>query len=329
MEETKLAVIKQRTANIQKPAKAARGEKKTPSPLLRRFKRDYWLYIFLIPCLVWYAVFCYAPMGGIVVAFKKYTGFSSIADSPWVGLKWFKEFFNSYYATTIIRNTVVLSLLSVCTFIIPIIFALLVNEIVQPRLKKSIQTIVYAPHFISIVVLVSMISLFFNTDFGIVNKAIEFFGGEPKSFLTDPKLYRGMYIWSGVWQEFGWESIIYVAALSAVDPALHEAATMDGATKLQRMIHINIPTILPTIVIMLIMRVGSIMTIGGDKALLMLNNLNADTAELISTYVYSRGLIDGDYGLTTAVGLFTNVVNLILLLSVNWISSKVTETSLF
>ena len=174
-----------------------------------------------------------------------------------------------------------------------------------------------------------MLSLFFNTDFGIVNKAIEFFGGESKSFLTDPKLYRGMYIWSGVWQEFGWESIIYVAALSAVDPALHEAATMDGATKLQRMIHINIPTILPTIVIMLIMRVGSIMTIGGDKALLMLNNLNADTAELISTYVYSRGLIDGDYGLTTAVGLFTNVVNLILLLSVNWISSKVTETSLF
>lgn len=177
--------------------------------------------------------------------------------------------------------------------------------------------------------LVSMINLFFNTDFGIVNKAIEFFGGQPQAFLTDPGLYRGMYVWSGVWQEFGWESIIYVAALSAVDPALHEAAMLDGASKMQRMIRINIPTIMPTIIIMLIMRVGSIMTIGGDKALLMLNNLNADTAELISTYIYSRGLIDGDYGLTTAVGLFTNVVNLTLLLTVNWISSKVSETSLF
>lgn len=268
-------------------------------------------------------------MGGIVVAFKKYTGFSSIADSPWVGLKWFKEFFNSYYATTIISNTIILSLLSICTFIIPIIFALMVNEITQPKLKKSIQTIVYAPHFISIVVLVSMINLFFNTEFGIVNKAIEFFGGEAHSFLTDPDSYRGLYVWSGVWQQFGWDSIIYVAALSAVDPALHEAATLDGASKLQRMIHINIPTIMPTIVIMLIMRVGSIMTIGGDKALLMLNNLNSSTAELISTYVYSRGLVGGDYGLTTAVGLFTNVVNLIMLLIVNKISAKVSDTSLF
>lgn len=326
-----MAAIKQKP-NRPKDKKSAiktLGNRFNQSPLIKSVKRDYWLYIFLIPCLVWYAVFCYAPMGGIVVAFKKYTGFSSIADSPWVGLRWFEEFFNSYYATTIIRNTIVLSLLSISTFIIPIIFALMVNEIVQPRLKKTIQTIVYAPHFISIVVLVSMINLFFNTDFGVVNKAIEFFGGQPQSFLTDPTLYRGMYVWSGVWQEFGWESIIYVAALSAVDPALHEAAMLDGASKMQRMIRINIPTIMPTIIIMLIMRVGSIMTIGGDKALLMLNNLNADTAELISTYIYSRGLIDGDYGLTTAVGLFTNVVNLTLLLTVNWISSKVSETSLF
>ena len=326
-----MAVIKQKPKKPKDTKSAIKmfGKRFNQSPLIKSVKRDYWLYIFLIPCLVWYAVFCYAPMGGIVVAFKKYTGFSSIADSPWVGLRWFEEFFNSYYATTIIRNTIVLSLLSISTFIIPIIFALMVNEIVQPKLKKTIQTVVYAPHFISIVVLVSMINLFFNTDFGIVNKAIEFFGGQPQAFLTDPGLYRGMYVWSGVWQEFGWESIIYVAALSAVDPALHEAAMLDGASKMQRMIRINIPTIMPTIIIMLIMRVGSIMTIGGDKALLMLNNLNADTAELISTYIYSRGLIDGDYGLTTAVGLFTNVVNLTLLLTVNWISSKVSETSLF
>lgn len=324
-----MAATKQRTVNKQKTAAVTLQGQGFGKRLLRSIRRDYWLYIFLIPCLVWYAIFCYAPMGGIVVAFKKYTGFSSIADSPWVGLKWFKEFFNSYYATTIISNTIILSLLSICTFIIPIIFALMVNEITQPKLKKSIQTIVYAPHFISIVVLVSMINLFFNTEFGIVNKAIEFFGGEAHSFLTDPDSYRGLYVWSGVWQQFGWDSIIYVAALSAVDPALHEAATLDGASKLQRMIHINIPTIMPTIVIMLIMRVGSIMTIGGDKALLMLNNLNSSTAELISTYVYSRGLVGGDYGLTTAVGLFTNVVNLIMLLIVNKISAKVSDTSLF
>ena len=186
----------------------------------------------------------------------------------------------------------------------------------------------YAPHFISMVVMVSILSLFFNGDYGLVNQLVEALGGESHSYLTDPDAYRHLYVWSGVWQQLGWNSVIYVAALSAVDPSLHEAASLDGATRIQRIIHINIPTIMPTIVIMLIMRVGNIMSVGGDKAILMLNSLNAETAELIATYVYSRGLLAGDYGIGTAVGLFTNVINLIMLLTVNWISSKISETSL-
>ena len=177
--------------------------------------------------------------------------------------------------------------------------------------------------------MVSILTLFFNGDYGLVNQAIEALGGESHSFLTDPNAYRHLYVWSTVWQQLGWNSVIYVAALSSVDPGLHEAATLDGASRFQRIIHINIPTILPTIIIMLIMRVGHIMSVGGDKAILMLNDLNAETAELISTYVYTRGIVGGDYGIGTAVGLFTNVVNLIMLLIVNKISSKVSETSLF
>jgi len=294
----------------------------------KNIKKDYWLYIFVIPAMIWYAVFCYAPMGGIVTAFKKFTGFSSVADAPWVGLKWFEQFFASYYSKTIIRNTIIVSLYSLSTFILPIIFALLINEVAHERLKKTIQTIMYAPHFISMVVMVSILSLFFNGDYGLINQMIEALGGESHSYLTDPNAYRHLYVWSGVWQQLGWNSVIYVAALSAVDPSLHEAASLDGATRIQRIIHINIPTIMPTIVIMLIMRVGNIMSVGGDKAILMLNSLNAETAELIATYVYNRGLLAGDYGIGTAVGLFTNVINLIMLLTVNWISSKISETSL-
>lgn len=294
----------------------------------KNIKKDYWLYIFVIPAMIWYAVFCYAPMGGIVTAFKKYTGFTSVADAPWVGLKWFEQFFASYYSKTIIRNTIVVSLYSLATFILPIIFALLINEVAHERLKKTIQTIMYAPHFISMVVMVSILSLFFNGDYGLFNQLVEALGGESHSYLTDPGAYRHLYVWSGVWQQLGWNSVIYVAALSAVDPGLHEAASLDGASRIQRIIHINIPTIMPTIVIMLIMRVGNIMSVGGDKAILMLNNLNAETAELIATYVYNRGLLAGDYGIGTAVGLFTNVINLIMLLTVNWISSKISETSL-
>lgn len=297
--------------------------------LLQHFKAYYWLYIFMIPTLIWYAIFCYGPMSGIIVAFKRYkVSTPDMWKAPWVGFKWFESFFNSYYATTVIRNTLTLSLYSLATFPLPVIFALMLNEVGHAKFKKVIQTIMYAPHFISVVVLVSMINIFF-ADSGLVNDLLEAIGLGRTNFLTDPDSFPHMYVWSFVWQNLGWNCIIYVAALSSVDPALHEAATLDGANRMQRIWHINLPTILPTVVITLIMRVGSIMASNTDKVLLMLNDLNGDTAEIIGTFVYERGLTKGDYGYATAVGLFSNVVNLVLLLIVNKISEKVTETSLF
>lgn len=296
--------------------------------LIQHFKSYFWLYLFILPTLLWYIVFCYAPMGGIIIAFKRYTGALSMWESKWVGLKWFKSFFSSYYFETIIRNTLVLSFYSLAGFPLAIIFALMINEIGNAKFKKTIQTIMYAPHFISTVVLVSMINIFFAPS-GLVNMGLEALGLGTFDFLTNPDAFPHMYVWSGVWQGLGWSCIIYISALSGVDPALHEAATLDGASRLQRIWHINVPCILPTIVITLIMRVGNIMSSNTDKVLVMLNDLNADTAEIIGTFVYKRGLLGGNYSYATAVGLFTNICNLILLLTVNKISSKVSETSLF
>lgn len=296
---------------------------------LNYLKKNWWLYMFVLPTLIWYIVFCYVPMGGVVIAFKRYNGVLSIWDSPWVGLKWFKSFFNSYYATTIIRNTLVVSLYTLLTFPLPIAFAMVLNEVRHDKVKQVIQTITYAPHFISTVVLVSMLNLFFSPANGFVNHIIEALGGNAFDFMSSSAAFPHMYVWSAVWQNLGWDCIIYVAALAGVDPSLHEAAEIDGATRMQRIIHINIPTILPTIVIMLIMKVGHIMNVGADKVLLMKNDLNADTAQIISTYVYERGLLSGDYSYSAAVGLFVNVINLTMLLIVNKISAKLTETSLF
>lgn len=297
--------------------------------LKKSFIKYNWLYVFLIPTVLFYILFCYVPMGGIIIAFKKYTGALSIWESKWVGLKWFKSFFGSYYAAEIIGNTLRISFYSLATFPIPIILALMLNEIQHPTYKKICQTVMYAPHFISVVVMVSMINLFFHPSYGFINNWIAALGGERVEFLTNPEIFPHLYVWSGVWQGMGWGCIVYVAALSAVDPALHEAATLDGASRLQRILHINIPTILPTIIIMLILNTGSIMSVGGDKVLLMLNDLNREKAEVISTFVYNRGLVSGDYSYAAAVDMFTNIVNMTLLLTVNWISGKVSETSLF
>lgn len=297
--------------------------------LTKSVKRYYWLYIFLIPTLLYYLIWHYIPMGGIVVAFQRYTGAKSIIDSDWVGLKWFENFFSSHFASRTIINTMALSLLSLATFPIPIVLALILNEIRSERYKRFAQTIMYAPHFISMVVLVSMLNIFFDPNFGFINTIIELCGGEARNFMGESESFRSLYVWSGVWQSTGWNCIIYVSALSGVDTSMHEAATLDGASRLQRILHVNLPTIAPTIIIMLIMRVGNIMSVGADKVLLMMNDLNTSTSEIIGTYVYSRGLLGGDFSYATAVGLFTNVINLVMLLTVNKISSKVSETSLF
>lgn len=296
---------------------------------LRNWKKNYWLYLFVLPTVIWYLVFQYAPMGGIVIAFKRYNGVRSIMESPWVGFKWFKEYFESYYFWTTLRNTLVLSFYNLATFPCSIILALVLNEIKHKRIKQTMQTIMYAPHFISTVVLVSMLNLFFAKDSGFINTFIVALGGERFDFMTSTVAYPHLYVLSGLWQNLGWNCIIYIAALAGVDPSLHEAAMIDGATRLQRIIHINIPSILPTISIMLIMSVGHILNTSADKAILMKNELNAETAHIIGTYVYERGLISGDYSYGAAVGLFVNVINFIMLVSVNKITKKITDTGLF
>ena len=300
--------------------------------LLQHFKAYFWLYLFIIPALAWFLVFCYGPMLGIVVAFKRYkTGAQSIIEAPWIGFDHFIKFFQKPSAMDIITNTLTLSLYSLLTFPLPVIFALMLNEVRNAKFKNTLQTVMYAPHFISMVVLVSMMNLFFAEKGGVVNEFLQLIGIGKYNFMENAKAFPHMYVWSFVWQNLGWNCIIYVAALSSVDPALHEAATLDGASRLQRIIHINIPTIMPTIVITLIMRVGSIMSSNADKVLLMQNDRIRNDTHVLGTYVYEISLnsLRPDFGRATAVGLFSNVVNLILLLTVNKISQKVTETSLF
>ena len=319
--QTAIAATGEGAANIQLDKKENR--------LGNYLKRNMWLYIFAIPALIWLAIFCYAPMGGIIVAFKRYTGAFSVWESKWVGLRWFESFFSSYYFEQVMVNTLRLSLYNLATFPLPIILALMLNELRHEGVKRSIQTILYTPHFISTVVICSMISLFFAQDTGFVTKIIASITGTAPKLLTDADAFPHLYVWSGVWQQLGWNCVIYVAALSGIDPTQHEAATIDGANRLQRIVHINLPSIAPTIIITLILQVGQIMSLGTDKVLLLKNGLNQDTALTIGLFVYERGMVKGGFDYATAVGLFTNVINLILVLSVNWISRKVSKTSLF
>ncbi len=296
----------------------------------KSFKKYKWLYLFLIPAVLWELIFIYAPIGeGFIIAFKRYTGAKSIMASKWVGFKHFITFFKSYYAWPTIKNTFLLQLYNLLTFPIPIIIALLINEVGKSKLNKSIQTVMYAPHFISLVVLVSMMNLLFSPNYGFVNQLIEHFGGTARNFMMESSAFRSLYVWSEVWQNTGWNLIIYVAALSGVDPALHEAAVVDGCTRLQRILHVNLPTIMPTIIITLILKLGRMMEVGADKVLLMKNDLNSATAEVLSTFTYSRGLINGDFSYATAVGLLTNVVNFLLIVAINRTARKISDTSLF
>lgn len=298
------------------------------SRLLKRMKKNWALYLFVIPTILWYILFRYLPMPGVYMAFTRYKGIGDLFDAKFVGFKWFESFFNSAYASQTVINTLRLSLYSMATFPLPIVFALIANEIRIEKFKKVTQTIIYAPHFISLVILVTMMELFFDAK-GIVNNIITSMGGEKIYFLDSDNTYPHMFVWSGVWSSLGWNTIIYSAALSSVDPGLHEAATLDGASRLQRVLHINLPTIAPTIIIQLILRVGSIMSVSTDKGILMKNMLNAGVAETVGTFVYQRGLLSGDFGYSTAVGLFLNVIELVMLLTVNYISRKVSETSMF
>ena len=288
------------------------------------------LYIFLLPTLIYYAIFHYAPMYGLQIAFKSFKATKGIWGSPWVGLDNFARFFRSAQFWDILSNTVVLSLESlVLGFFPPIILALMLNQVENEKFKKFVQGVTYAPHFISTVVMVSLLFCLLSTRNGIINRIIMFFGGEAVPFMRDAEYFRGTYIISGIWQSMGFSAIIYIAALAGISSELHEAAIIDGASKWQRVIHIDIPGILPTITILLIMRSGSIMSVGFEKVFLMQTSLNLKRSQVISTYVYQVGLVDANFSFSAAVGFFNSIVNFIMIMLVNFISSKISETSLW
>ena len=297
-------------------------------------RRDWQLYAFLLVPVLYIVIFAYVPMAGLTIAFRSYSARLGIWGSKWVGLENIIKFFTSQYFGRTVANTILLSAYSlVCSFPIPVIFALMINCLRSQRMKNVCQTIVMMPHFISIVVLVGMLFQFFNARTGLYgNIFYALFGSYQSDPFGNAENFRHFYIWSGVWQGFGWGSIIYVAALSAVDPNLHEAATIDGASRFQRVLHIDFPTILPTIVIMLILNTGSIMSIGFEKVYLMQNPLNLSTSEVISTYVYKVGLSSEgsvDFSYSTAIGLFNSIVNMIFIVVVNAIAGRVSENSLW
>ncbi|UQZ85948.1 putative multiple-sugar transport system permease YteP [Paenibacillus konkukensis] len=288
-----------------------------------------YVYFMLLPVLVYYFLFHYVPMAGAIIAFKNYTPARGIMDSPWVGLANFKDFFESVYLWRLVRNTLTINLYELLIgFPAPIILALLLNEVRSRMFKRTVQTITYLPHFISVVVAVGMVLDFFSSD-GIINALVAKLGGEPVSYMTEPNLFYSIFVGSNVWQHLGWKSIIYLAALSAIDPALYEAANVDGAGRWAKLRHITLPGITPIIVIMLILQIGSMMTVGFEKVMLMYNPSIYETADVISTFVYRKGLQDMNYSYSTAVGLFNSAINFTLLILANTISRKISENSLW
>jgi putative aldouronate transport system permease protein len=295
------------------------------------FRRNWFIYIMALPILGYYLLFHYQPMYGAVIAFKDFMPAQGIMGSKWVGMKHFITFFNSPYAFRLIRNTLLISIYQlIFGFPAPLILALLLNEVNFSPYKRVIQTLTYLPHFISLVVICSLVNSFTASD-GLINDIIAFFlGDEARStLLQDPAKFRTVYVGSGIWQQVGWGSIIYLASISRIDPELYEAAIIDGASRLRRAIHVTMPGIMPTITIMLILRMGSLMSVGFEKVFLLYNPGIYETADVISTYVYRRGIIDTDWSFSAAVGLFNSVVNFVLVITANYVSKKVSETSLW
>lgn len=296
---------------------------------LMRIKRNQALYLLMLPSVVILLLFTYLPMYGIVIAFKNFTPAEGILGSKWVGIQNFIRFFNSYQFGNTIRNTLVISIYSIAvTFPLPIALALMCNQITAKRFKKFFQVSTYLPHFISTVVMCGMIILFLSPSTGFIAKILGYFSVTMPNLIGQASAFPSIYVWTEAWQHVGWDSIIYIAALSAVDPTLYEAAIMDGASKWQKLRFIDIPMLLPTATIMFILRTGSVMSVGFEKVYLLQNNLNSSASEIISTYVYKIGLVGNQYSLSASIGLFNNVINLLLLLTVNYISKKMNDTSL-
>ena len=290
--------------------------------------RDRQLYLLMLLPMAYLIIFSYLPMYGVQIAFRDYKPLTGITGSKWVGLKHFSVFMGSYNFRTILWNTLVLSLYSLAAgFPVPIILALIFNSLPNKRLMKTVQSVAYMPHFISVVVVVSILNLIFNPINGVYGSVFHMLGGVgyPMDFRGRPETFRHLYVWSDIWQNMGWDTIVYTAALSAVSPDLHEAAMLDGASRFKRVLHVDLPTILPTIGIMLIMRCGSILTVGYEKVYLMQSDLNLSVSEIISTYIYKTGIGQGKFSFGAAVDLFNSVINCVLLVTVNMITRKISE----
>ena len=296
----------------------------------RKIKSNIPLYVLLFPSIILLIIFAYIPMLGLVIAFKDYSPANGIINSPWVGFKYFTQFFNSVQFGTTMMNTLKISIYSILVgFPLPILLALLCNQLRAGKFKKVFQVTTYLPHFISTMVMCGMIILFLSPNSGLIANIFKSLGWTMPNLLSKPDSFAGVYVWSDVWQHIGWDSIIYLAALSAIDPTYYEAATMDGASRMQKILNIDLPLLLPTAMILLILRAGSLLSIGFEKVLLLQNPLNLAGSEVISTYVYKVGMLNFQYSYSTAIGLFNTVVNLIILLSVNWFSKRYTKTGLF
>lgn len=305
------------------------GQKKKNKTFAKAVKR-WQLYLLILPAFVYIMIFAYKPMYGILIAFKDYSIKKGVWGSAWVGLENFQRVFSSYWFPIILKNTITISLLSlILGFPFPIILALFVNEIRNEKVKKGFQMVSYAPHFISTVVMCAILTMFLNPNTGIVNSLIQALGGEPVYFMKKAEYFPWVYVLSDIWQGMGWGAIIYYSALSGVDKSLIEAAQIDGANRCQRMWYINFYTILPTVAVMFILRCGSLLSVGYEKVYLLQTSTNLGASEVISTYVYKMGLEKSDFSFSTAVGLFSNVVNVILLIIVNQISKKVSDSSLW
>lgn len=296
-------------------------------------RRDRFIYLLLLPGILWYFVFCYLPMFGIVIAFKDYKpffGIEGIFTSEWVGLQWFRKFFTSAYSLRLIKNTFLLSFLSlIINFPAGILLALLLNELKGAFFKKTVQTISYLPHFLSAVIVCGIVREMVSTDGGFINALIKMFGGNAIPFLTRPEWFRTIYISSGLWQGIGWSSIIYLAAMSGLDQELYDAARVDGAGVLKRMWHITLPGIKQVISIQLILSVGGLLSVGSEKILLLYSPQVYSTADVISTYVYREGLGSQNYSFSTAVGLFQSLVHLVLILGTNYAAKKMGEEGIW
>ncbi|MEG6613953.1 ABC transporter permease subunit [Pseudoclostridium thermosuccinogenes] len=297
--------------------------------ILLDIKRNKYIYIMLLVVVAWYVIFCYVPMYGAIIAFKDYSIGRGIFNSPWVGFKHFVSFFSDINFMRVVRNTFLINIYDILWgFPAPIIMALLLNEVRNQYFKKTIQTLSYLPYFISMVVVCGIIVDFTSTN-GIINQLLSNFGFEKVNLLSKSEFFRTVYISSGIWQNVGWGSIIYLAALTNISPELYESAVIDGAGRWKQLIHITLPGIASTIIVLLILRMGSIMSVGFEKIILLYNPLTYETADVIASYVYRKGLLNADYSYSTAIGLMNSVINFLFLVVSNWLSRRYTESSLW